>query len=105
MLTCVLLYVYKATQNTTSSIALKCTTSNRGNLHKFYKNSLTFGGCEIGGFFVRRKEVKMGEKQKQTVENLEDNMKNWNDEQRGFLLGFIEGVTQASKQEEEKKGE
>ena len=43
----------------------------------------------------------MSEKQKQTMEKLAENMKNWNDEQRGFLLGYIEGVTQANKQEEQ----
>lgn len=47
----------------------------------------------------------MSEKQKQAVESLEENMKSWNDEQRGFLLGFIEGVSQGNKQEEKKKGE
>ncbi len=47
----------------------------------------------------------MSEKQKQTMEKLADNIDNWNDEQRGFLLGYIEGVTQANKQEEKKKGE
>lgn len=48
----------------------------------------------------------MSEKQRQTMEKLAENMQNWNDEQRGFLLGFIEGVSQANKQEEqtEKKG-
>ena len=44
----------------------------------------------------------MSEKQKQTMKKLAKNMENWNDEQRGFLLGFIEGVTQANKQEKEK---
>ena len=47
----------------------------------------------------------MSEKQKQTMEKLAKNIDNWNDEQRGFLLGYIEGVTQGNKQEEEKKGE
>jgi hypothetical protein len=47
----------------------------------------------------------MSEKQKQTMEKLAENINNWNDEQRGYLLGYIEGVTQVSKQEEEKKGE
>ena len=47
----------------------------------------------------------MSEKQKKTLEKLADNVPNWNDEQRGFLLGYIEGVTQVNKQEEEKKGE
>lgn len=47
----------------------------------------------------------MSEKQKQTMEKLAENMKGWNDEQRGFLLGFIEGVSQANKQEDENKGE
>ena len=49
----------------------------------------------------------MSEKQRQTMEKLAENMQNWNDEQRGFLLGFIEGVSQANKQEEtqtEQKG-
>lgn len=45
----------------------------------------------------------MSEKRKQTMESLEESMKNWSDEQRGFLLGFIEGVTQAQKQEEKKE--
>ncbi len=47
----------------------------------------------------------MSEKQKETMEKLAENIGNWNDEQRGYLLGYIEGVTQANKQEEEKKGE
>jgi hypothetical protein len=42
----------------------------------------------------------MSEKQKQTLEKLAENMKNWNDEQRGYLLGYIEGASQANKQEE-----
>ena len=45
----------------------------------------------------------MSEKQKQTMKKLAENMKNWNDEQRGYLLGYIEGVTQANKQEKEKE--
>ena len=45
----------------------------------------------------------MSEKQKQTLEKLAENMKNWNDEQRGYLLGYIEGATQANKQEEPQK--
>ena len=44
----------------------------------------------------------MSEKQRQTMEKLAENMKGWNDEQRGYLLGYIEGVTQANKQEEQK---
>ena len=47
----------------------------------------------------------MSEKQKEKLEKLADNINNWNDEQRGYLLGYIEGVTQANKMEEEKKGE
>lgn len=45
----------------------------------------------------------MSENQKQTMEKLAENMKNWNDEQRGFLLGFIKGVSQANRQEEKKE--
>ena len=45
----------------------------------------------------------MSEKQKQTMEKLAENMKDWNDEQRGFLLGFIEGVSQGNKKEEPQK--
>lgn len=45
----------------------------------------------------------MSEKQTQTIEKLAENMKNWNDEQKGYLLGFIEGVSQANKQEEKKE--
>ena len=44
----------------------------------------------------------MREKSKKSVKRLEENMKNWNDEQISFLLGFIEGVSQANKQEEAK---
>ena len=44
----------------------------------------------------------MSEKQKQTMEKLAKKLNSWNDEQRGYLLGYIEGVTQANKQEEEK---
>lgn len=40
----------------------------------------------------------MSEKQKQTMEKLAENIENWNDEQRGYLLGYIEGVTQAGQQ-------
>lgn len=47
----------------------------------------------------------MSENQKQTMEKLAENISNWNDEQRGYLLGFIEGVTQANGQEEPQKGE
>ena len=47
----------------------------------------------------------MSEKQKQTMEKLAENINNWNEEQRGYLLGYIEGVTQANKQEEQQKGE
>lgn len=47
----------------------------------------------------------MSEKQKQTMEKLAENINNWNDEQRGYLLGYIEGVTQANKQEEPEKEE
>lgn len=50
-----------------------------------------------------RKEMPMSEKQTQTIEKLAENMKNWNDEQKGYLLGFIEGVSQANKQEEKKE--
>lgn len=47
----------------------------------------------------------MSEKQKQTMEKLAENMKNWDDEQRGFLLGYIEGVTQAQAKEDRNKDE
>lgn len=46
----------------------------------------------------------MSEQQKKTMEKLAENIQNWNDEQRGYLLGFIEGVSQANKKEE-KEGE
>ena len=45
----------------------------------------------------------MSEKQKQTMEKLAENIENWNDEQRGYLLGYIEGVTQANKEQDEKE--
>lgn len=45
----------------------------------------------------------MSEQQKQTMEKLAESMKNWSDEQKGYLLGYIEGVTQANKQEEKKE--
>lgn len=47
------------------------------------------------------------QKQKQTTEKLAKSLKNWKNEQRSFLLGFLEGVTQFNKLEEaknEKKG-
>ena len=47
----------------------------------------------------------MKEKQKQTVKKIAENVKNWNDEQKIYLLGFVEGVTQFNKLEEKKKEE
>lgn len=47
----------------------------------------------------------MSEKQKQTMAKLAENMQNWNDEQRGYLLGYIEGVSQANKDKQEEKEE
>ena len=47
----------------------------------------------------------MSEKQKQTMEKLAENIGNWDDEQRGFLLGYIEGVTQAQAKEDRSKDE
>ena len=40
----------------------------------------------------------MSEKQKQTMEKLAENINNWDAEQRGYLLGYIEGVTSANKE-------
>ena len=47
----------------------------------------------------------MSDKQKQKIEKFAENIENWNDEQRGFLLGYMECMaqTQANKKEEEKK--
>lgn len=47
----------------------------------------------------------MSDNQKKAMEKLAENINNWNDEQRGYLLGYIEGVTQANKMEEEKPKE
>ena len=47
----------------------------------------------------------MKEKQKQITKNLAEKIKGWNDEQKIYLLGFVEGVTQFNKMEEKKKGE
>ena len=47
----------------------------------------------------------MSEKQKQTMEKLAKNINNWDAEQRGYLLGYIEGVSQASKDKQEEKEE
>ena len=45
----------------------------------------------------------MKETQKQTMKKIAENVKNWNAEQKSFLLGFVEGVTQFNKLEEVKK--
>ena len=45
----------------------------------------------------------MKETQKQTMKKIAENVKNWNEEQKSFLLGFVEGVTQFNKLEEVKK--
>lgn len=47
----------------------------------------------------------MSEKQKQIIGKLAENMENWNDEQKIYLLGFVSGVTQFNKQEEAKQEE
>ena len=41
----------------------------------------------------------MSEKQKQTLEKLAENLNNWDAEQRGYLLGYIEGATHANKEQ------
>ena len=49
----------------------------------------------------------MSEKQKQAIEKLAENIDKWDDEQRGFLLGYMECMAQTNqqKQEEKKEGE
>ena len=47
----------------------------------------------------------MSEKQKQTMEKLAENIGNWDAEQRGYLLGYIEGISQAQQKQEEKESE
>ena len=44
----------------------------------------------------------MKETQKQTMKKIAENVKNWNEEQKSFLLGFVEGVTQFNKLEKSK---
>lgn len=51
----------------------------------------------------------MSEKQKQTMEKLAENIGNWDAEQRGYLLGYIEGISQTQNNktpepQKEKKG-
>jgi hypothetical protein len=45
----------------------------------------------------------MSEKQKQAIEKLSEKIGSWNDEQKSYLLGYIDGVTQSNQQEEKKK--
>ena len=44
----------------------------------------------------------MSEKQKQTLVKLAENIEKWDDEQRGYLLGYIEGVAQGNKPKRKK---